>query len=361
MIRFRAIFSRVIKELIRDKRTLALMLLAPMLILTLMKVVFDTNDEVNLQLGVTADVPSAVVKNLPKEVHSRTFSTDDPEKMIQEHHLDAFLSFNNHTLLVTYENVDPAKTAQLKGLIQNSLTIDHLQTLTKEVQIFAKETDQNVKLPDYTLKAAYVYGHADSTFFDKILPILIGFFVFFFVFLVSGIALLKERTSGTLERVLATPVKRSEIVLGYLAGYGLFAIIQTLLIVFFALYILQFTIAGNLLWVVLTNILIALVALAMGIFVSTFANSEFQMMQFIPIVVIPQVFFSGLIPLDSMAGWVHQLSYIFPLSYGGQALSDVMIKGADFSTIAPNLGVLLLFLVGFTCLNIIGLKRYRKV
>ena len=185
--------------------------------------------------------------------------------------------------------------------------------------------------------------------------------MFFFVFLISGIALLRERTSGTLERLLATPVKRSEIVMGYLVGYGLFAILQTFIIVFFSIYVLDLQILGSLLWVIMTNILIALTALSVGIFVSTFASSEFQMVQFIPLIVIPQVFFSGLIPLDTMADWVRDLAYIFPLSYAGNALTNIMIKGQGWENIWPDLAVLVLFIALFTILNIIGLKRYRKV
>ncbi len=164
-----------------------------------------------------------------------------------------------------------------------------------------------------------------------------------------------------MERLLATPVKRTEIVMGYLVGYGLFAIIQTLIIVFFSIYVLNLQIIGSLWWVIITNIFIALTALAMGIFVSTFANSEFQMIQFIPLIVIPQVFFSGLIPLDSMADWVRYISYLFPLSYAGDALTAIMIKGQGWSAISFDLGILILFVIIFTFLNIIGLKRYRKV
>ena len=172
---------------------------------------------------------------------------------------------------------------------------------------------------------------------------------------------MRERTSGTLERLLATPVKRSEIVMGYLTGYGIFAILQTLLIVFYSIYLLDLQIAGSLMWVLVTNVLTALAALSMGIFVSTFANSEFQMVQFIPLVVIPQVFFSGLIPLDSMASWVRNIAYIFPLRYAGEALTAIMIKGQGWSEISLDLGMLVVFIVGFTLLNIVGLRRYRKV
>lgn len=136
---------------------------------------------------------------------------------------------------------------------------------------------------------------------------------------------------------------------------------QTLLIVLFAIYILQVEIVGNLFLVLLTNILVALVALVIGLFVSTFANSEFQMMQFIPIIVVPQVFFSGIIPLDTMAHWVKFISYLLPLSYAGDALTNVMIKGQGLNAIAKDWLILLVFLVIFTFLNIVGLKRYRKV
>ena len=110
----------------------------------------------------------------------------------------------------------------------------------------------------------YQYGDSQTGFFAKMVPILMTFFVFFFVFLISGMALLKERTSGTLDRLLATPVRRSEIVYGYL--------------------------------------------------ISTLAGSEFQMMQFLPLVIVPQVFFSGIIPLDSMATWVQYIVKVWPLT-----------------------------------------------
>ena len=81
------------------------------------------------------------------------------------------------------------------------------------------------------IHTTYQYGNADTIFFNKITPLLMGFFIFFFIFLVSGIGLLRERSSGTLERLLATPVRRSEIVSGYMLGYGAMTIVQTIVIV----------------------------------------------------------------------------------------------------------------------------------
>jgi len=363
MMRLRAVLTRVIKELIRDKRTLALMLLAPVLVLTLMNFVFDSNTDTHLRIGVDESVPSTLIEAFPRDnVKIKEFSTvSNVKEKMSQNDLDAFLTLDGTVLHVTYENEDPSNTAQVKVLLNGVLTGSTVKELTEQVQKLAAQTGQMPEMTQFTIKSSYVYARADSTFFDKIFPILIGFFVFFFVFLISGIALLRERTSGTLERLLATPIKRSEIVFGYLIGYGIFAILQTLIIVFYSIFILNLQIAGSIGWVLVTNILIALTALSMGIFVSTFANSEFQMVQFIPVVVIPQVFFSGIIPLDTMAGWVQTIGYIFPLSYAGRALTDIMVKGQGFADIWQNLGVLILFIALFTLLNVLGLKRYRKV
>ena len=132
-------------------------------------------------------------------------------------------------------------------------------------------------------------------FFAKMIPILMGFMVFFFVFLISGMALLKERTSGTLDRLLATPVKRSDIVFGYMISYGIIAVIQTVVIVLSTIWLLDIEVVGNIINVIIVNFVLALVALAFGVLLSTLAKSEFQMMQFLPLVIMPQLFFSGII------------------------------------------------------------------
>ena len=113
--------------------------------------------------------------------------------------------------------------------------------------------------------------------------------------------------------------------------------------------------------VILINIFTAFCALAFGLFISTFANSEFQMMQFIPIVIIPQLLFSGIIPLESMQESIQRLAKFLPLSYTGDALSQIMIKKGHLKGIHFDLLMLLVFTLTFTYLNIIGLKRYRKV
>ena len=349
-MRYKALVQRILKEMIRDKRTLVLMMIAPLFILTLMHVVFDRETDEQLTVGYR-DVPSALVAQFPDTITLKEITTNETAKhFIEQHDVDAVIAASGTTLTVTYENADPTKSKQLAALLPTILMRSAQATMPNASQ-----------QPAYTITNQYVYGEEESDFFDTLFPVLIGFFVFFFVFLISGISLLRERTKKTLERLLATPVKRSEIIFGYMTGYGLFAIIQTILIVVYATYILNLTIAGNLLWVFVINLLIAFVALAMGLFVSTFASSEFQMMQFIPLVVVPQIFFAGIIPLDTMAHWVQTIGKFLPLSYAGDALTNVMYKGQDFDAIAVDLAILVLFALIFTIANILGLRKYRKV
>ncbi|MGL5900494.1 MAG: ABC transporter permease, partial [Lactobacillaceae bacterium] len=109
------------------------------------------------------------------------------------------------------------------------------------------------------------------------------------------------------------------------------------------------------------SFLLALVALAFGILISTLAGSEFQMMQFLPLVIVPQIFFSGIIPLDSMATWVQYIGKVLPLTYSGDALTKIIIYGKNLTNLGGDILALLIFLVVLLFLNILGLKRYRKV
>ncbi len=106
---------------------------------------------------------------------------------------------------------------------------------------------------------------------------------------------------------------------------------------------------------------VALVSLSLGALLSSFAASEFQMMQFIPLIIVPQVFFSGIFPLDSMAEWLQNIGRIMPLYYAADALNGVMYKGYAFPDIILNLSILACFAIVFITLNIISLKKYRSL
>ena len=356
-----AIAKKVIKELLRDKRTLALMFVAPVFIMWLMNLMFSASTTVNVKLA-TQNLPTSLVSKMDDldHVSVRTYNDlEQAKEALKDEKVDAVISYKDGEYHVDYANTDASKTAMTRQVLRTGIASEGTNQLVTRVKQALPQLKLDAKSPE--IKQAYEYGNEDTGFFAKMIPVLIGFVVFFFVFLISGMALLKERTSGTLDRLLATPVKRSEIVYGYMISYGLIAILQTAVVVMAAIWLLDIEVVGSLLNVIIVNVVLALVALAFGILLSTLAKSEFQMMQFIPLVILPQLFFSGIIPLDSMGEWAKTIGKFLPLTYSGDAMSQIILYGRGIGDVVPNIGVLLIFLIVLTILNIVGLRRYRKV
>jgi ABC-2 type transport system permease protein len=186
----------------------------------------------------------------------------------------------------------------------------------------------------------------------------VGFFAYFFVFILTGISFLRERIGGTLERLLATPVSRAEIVLGYSLGFGFFATLQVAIVLAFVLGRLDiaafgpvpaFAIglgvhtAGNPLISYLLVLVLGLGAVSLGIFLSTFARTELQILQFIPIVIVPQGLLGGFFwPIEGLPNLLQPVARILPVTYAIDGLRQVMIAGADLSSpqVLLDLGVL---------------------
>ena len=356
-----AIAKKVMKELLRDKRTLAMMFVAPVFIMWLMNLMFSASTAVNIKLA-TQDLPTSLVTKMDDldHVSVQTYKDiDQAKKDLADEKVDAVISYKNGEYQVDYANTDASKTSMTRQVLRTSIASEGSNQLMARIKQALPQLNLKEKAPE--IKESYQYGDEHTSFFTSMIPVLIGFVVFFFVFLISGMALLKERTSGTLERLLATPVKRSEIVYGYMLSYGFIAILQTAVVVLAAIWLLDVEVVGNLFHVIIVNVVLALVALAFGILLSTLAKSEFQMMQFIPLVIIPQLFFSGIIPLSSMGDWAQTVGKFLPLTYSGNAMSQIILYGRGIGDILPNIGLLLIFLVILTVLNIVGLRRYRKV
>ena len=356
-----AIAKKVMKELLRDKRTLAMMFVAPVFIMWLMNLMFSASTAVDIKLA-TQDLPTSLVTKMDDldHVSVQTYKDlDQAKKDLADEKVDAVISYKNGEYQVDYANTDASKTSMTRQVLRTSIASEGSNQLMARVKQALPQLKLEAKAPE--IKESYQYGDKNTSFFTSMIPVLIGFVVFFFVFLISGMALLKERTSGTLERLLATPVKRSEIVYGYMLSYGLIAILQTAVVVLAAIWLLDVEVVGNLFHVIIVNVVLALVALAFGILLSTLAKSEFQMMQFIPLVIMPQLFFSGIIPLSSMGDWAQTVGKFLPLTYSGDAMSQIILYGRGIGDVLPNISVLLIFLVILTILNIVGLRRYRKV
>ncbi|MDY7087770.1 MAG: ABC transporter permease [Actinomycetota bacterium] len=169
----------------------------------------------------------------------------------------------------------------------------------------------------------FMFDGAGGTF-DRIALIMLGVFPFTIMFLVTSIAMLRERTSGTLERLLTTPLSKIDLLFGYGLAFGLAAAVQGAVATGVAYWLLGLDTAGNVGLVVLIAVVNAVLGVALGLFCSAFARTEFQAVQFLPVVVIPQLLLCGLfVPRGQMAGWLEGISNALPLTYAVEALAEV--------------------------------------
>lgn len=340
-MRIKALVIRIIRQFKHDKRSLALMFVAPIFILTLMSLVFN-GDEYHPKLALI-DVPTPLEENLTQNgAEISLLPIEEAEEALAEGEIDAIVQYVDMLPSVKLEGSDPSISRAVLLLIQEAMP--------------SSDSSQQFQ-PTIT----YLHGSEDMSSFDNFGPVLVGFFSFFFVFILAGIAFLRERTGGTLERLLATPLKRSEIVIGYLIGFGLFAMLQSILIAWFSIEVLDMMMVGSFWLVLVVTLSLALAALTLGTFLSAFASSEFQMIQFIPLIVVPQAFFSGLFNMETMVEWLRWLSYLMPLSYAADAMRDVMIRGAGWSEIAGDVYVLLVFSLFFAIANVFALRKHRRL
>lgn len=160
--------------------------------------------------------------------------------------------------------------------------------------------------------------------FNRVGLPMLGIFPFITMFLVTSVAMLRERTTGTLERLLATPLAKLDLLLGYGIAFAAVAAIQAGITCAVAYWLLDLNTAGSPGVVVAIAIADAVLGMALGLLVSAFAHTEFQAVQFMPAVVLPQLLLCGLFtPRSSMAGWLEAVSNILPMSYAVDALAEV--------------------------------------
>ncbi|MFG2194755.1 ABC transporter permease [Streptomyces sp. NPDC048639] len=171
----------------------------------------------------------------------------------------------------------------------------------------------------------YVYD-SDPRAFDGIGASLLGIFPMVTMFLVTSIATLRERTSGTLERLLSMPLGKADLILGYALAFGLLAIVQAVLATGLALWALDLDFAGSAWLLLLVALLDALLGTALGLFVSAFAASEFQAVQFMPAVIFPQLLLCGLFaPRDTMQPVLEAISNVLPMSYAVDGMNEILL------------------------------------
>lgn len=329
-----AITRRLLHQFRRDHRTLALLFLAPLLILTLFYYLLRGGgghpamgvvnlDEGPLGASVTRQLlASTAVSATEMDASTATSRLRDgglAGYVVLPADLSASVPRGGIRPEIHLEGSEPGPSAAVVQATNQALLAGLASTLAAA----------GVRLPRVDPAVTYLSGGPSLDTLDYFGGAFVGLVVFFLVFIVTCVSFLRERSQGTLERLMASPLRRTEIVLGYMLGFTLLALAQALEVLVFSLAVIRIHNAGSVLLIFGIEVLLVLVAVNLGIFLSTFARTEFQAVQFIPIVIVPQVLLSGVIlPVSSEPGWLQAISNVLPLTYAVNGLRDVMLRGA---------------------------------
>ncbi|HEY2643244.1 MAG TPA: ABC transporter permease [Galbitalea sp.] len=194
--------------------------------------------------------------------------------------------------------------------------------------------------------------------FQVIAPSLLALFPFIIMFLITSITTLRERRSGTLERLMTMPLGKFDFIVGYTLAFGALAIIQSLIAVGYAVWICGLTVSGSPWLLILVAVVNAILGTTLGLFSSAFARTEFQVIQFMPALVFPQILLGGIfIPRDQMPDFLYTVSNWLPLSHSIEALQDVTTEANATADVLREVGIVAIFAVAFVVLGSITLRR----
>jgi ABC-2 type transport system permease protein len=366
-----AIARRIAQGFRRDERTLGLMFVVPIVVTALLGWVLrgTTDPVVDVvmvnQAGVVGDRIVDALTNATLgapdgvQVVDAADSQAAAEAAIRDGSADIAIvipatlladvtSGTRPTFTVITEGTEPGAEAAAFGKVQGVFA-----TVAREL---VPPGAPAPVLPQIEHETVYLSPEADQV--DVLAPVFLAFFGYFFVFLLTGVSFLRERIGGTLERLLATPVRRGEIVVGYGLGFGIFATIQVVVLTLFILNsvtipaigpIPSFSLglgvdsAGSPFLAFAIALLLSLGAVMLGIFLSTFARTELQIIQFIPLVIVPQALLCGILwPVERLPDVLQAIARVLPMTYAVEGLRAVMLKGADLSSTVVQVDLLVL-------------------
>lgn len=377
-----AITKRIISQFRHDKRTIGLIVVVPVVLLSLLGFLLRS-EAAPMPLGVVNEdkgiatplgtislakhLADALARN--KDLSVTALPSADVESQIRSGKVKAVVIFGPEFSARISSRQSPDVKVVLEGS-NPSTSGSAMLALTRAFReampgllggIAGQPGPQGDSAGDpFQFSATYLYGSKEFDQLDFFAPVVIGFFAFFFVFLLSSVSFLRERSQGTLERLMASPVNRAEIAIGYMLGFSFFAIAQAIVILLFSVFVLRIHYAGSLLIVFVVEIILTIGAVNLGIFLSTFTRNELQVLQFIPLVITPQALLTGTFwPVEEMPVVLRELAYVLPITYANFALRDVMIKGLGFADpqVLFNLAVLVAFAALMLVFGALTLRR----
>ncbi|MFC6354955.1 ABC transporter permease [Luethyella okanaganae] len=203
---------------------------------------------------------------------------------------------------------------------------------------------------------AWIFVDTDT--FARIGPAMLALFPFTIMFVVTSIATLRERRTGTLERLLSMPLGKGDFILGYTLAFGLLAIVQASIAVGFAIWVCGLDIKGSVWLLFAVALMDAILGTTLGLFASAFARTEFQVVQFLPAFVFPQILLGGIfLPREHLPDVLQTIGDWLPLSHAIDALDAVATNSEDAAYVGGELLIIAAFAIGAVVLGSITLRR----
>ncbi len=354
-----ALAGRILKQFRHDKRTVGLIVIVPVLVMALIGYLIGEEGKEPLPVAVVEEGapngPLALALDRQPGVHITQQAVDREIGVALLRRGDvvaAVIAGAGETLgglriELVVRGVDPGVDGAVLGAVRSALE--------NAAAIGAGGTGPAITIERLPLEGAPGLGTI-----DYYAPVLVAVFAFFFTFLLTSVSFLRERSSGTLERLMASPATRLEVLLGYLLGFIGFAMAQALIVLGYATMVLDVHVAGSV-WLVLLILAVLVIGVVnLGIALSFYARNELQVVQFIPVVLLPQTFLGGLVwPVETLYPALRWLSQVLPLTHATVALRAVMVGGEGFGDVLGRFLALLAFSVAMVVLGVLALRKQR--
>jgi ABC-2 type transport system permease protein len=362
-----AVTKRVFRDLKNDRRTLALMFLAPLFAMFIFGVAFSGDVKnvpvsiVNADEGFAAEgahvsLSEEIISRLDKHMLDTSVlkSADEARNDVESGKSLAAIVFSEH---FTQEVITSPFSGEIHVIIDKSnpnVANPVLKSINTAVMGTMQEIGQKTPI---TIDEESIYGE-NADFMDYFFPGILSFVVYLLTILLTLITFVGERVSGTLDRLLATPLREGEIVTGYAMAFGLLGTLQSAFLLTVGVLVFDVTVVGNVVVAFVVIALLAVVSQSLGILLSGLAKREVQAIQFFPFVVLPAFLLSGIFwPIEAIPSWLRPASYLVPSTYAVDACRDIMLRRWGLEKIWVDIVALVGFASLFLMVAVLSLRR----
>jgi ABC-2 type transport system permease protein len=371
-----SVTKRIFRGLRNDRRTVALMFIAPILAMCVFGVAFSgdvkdvhvvvVNQDEGFQppgIPTSVSISNMIISNFDKDVLKLDYvdTVEEGVQRVEKGGAYGVIVFPPNFTQDVYSRIqNPSSTTSttIQVMLDKS-NVNVANAVSKAVgDAVLKTMNETGNAAPVTVDASNAIYAKNAKFMDFFVPGIMAFVVFLMTTLLTLISFVGERTSGNLERLQATPLRESEIVVGYAIAFSIIGMLQSIILLVIGITVFNIMIVGHLALAFLVIALLAIVSLSLGIMLSSLAKREAQAIQFFPIIVLPTFLLAGIFwPVEAIPSWLRPLSYAIPPSYAVDATRSVMLRGWGIGGIWVDIVALFGFAIAFLVLAVWSLQR----